>query len=279
MAGIRTPSVSDTKRAREEWMQEILNDIWNKSSSSGNTRLKTLQATAMAISVDNQRHYTLPPDFNEELRVSILDGDHTGTAQGGTINTVTLQSDEDISQADAEGRYILMTGGTSKGQYAQIISYNTTTKAAIVHKNWDTTKTPANGDTYSIIHKFYDVDEVGVDEMDELITPTNPGLPTRFMKFNDVFIFDVPFDKSTYGIQLRYYANIHNVDLAEGDGTLITKIYTNWQSVLKEGIQWKAEKSMHDDAYKSTKAEYEESLLSLILKELPYGGEFIGFTV
>src|SRR3972149_263482 len=88
--GIRAPQPSDIKRAKEEWLQEIFNDIWMTSERTGNTRLKTLQTTAVAIGVDNQRQYDLPADFDEELVITILDANDTGTAQSGTINTVTL---------------------------------------------------------------------------------------------------------------------------------------------------------------------------------------------
>jgi hypothetical protein len=274
-AGHRDPASDVTllKRAKEEWMQEIFNDIWMRSEISGNTRLKTLQTTAIAISVDNQRKYGLPDDFNEELNVEILDGDDTGTAQSGTVNSVTLESGEDISQANAEGRYVLMTSGTSKGQYREILTYNTTTLVATIDQNWDTGKTPVSGDTYLVINRHYETDELGIDELDEVLEPTIPGLPRYFAKFEDQFYFNKPFDKATYGLRLRYFANIHNVDLAEGSGKLITKIFTNWQAILKEGMKMKAEQSLKSTEYRETKQNYEELMAHLIMKEIPYGGE------
>ena len=270
-------SSTDLLRAKNEWLQEVFSDIWTRSERSGNTRLKTLQTTAMAISVDNQRQYDLPVDFNEELNISILDGDDTGTAQAGTISGVTLESGEDISQADAEGRYYLGTGGTSKGQYRAILTYNTTTFVAAVDRNWDTTKTPVKDDKYLIVNRHYDTDEIGMDELDETLEPTIPGRPTEFSKFGDQFYFDRPFDKATYGLRLRYYANIHNVDLAEGSGNLITKIYTNWHNILKTGIQMKAEGSIKASEHRDTKREYEQLLVHLVAKEIPFGGEMKQF--
>lgn len=278
-AGMRTLSASDISRARDEWLQEIFNDIWMSFESSGNTRLKTLQTTAIAIGVDNQRQYDLPVDFDEELVVNILDGDDTGTSQGGTSSTVTLESGEDISQSDAEGRYILMTGGTSKGQYRQCVSYNTTSLAATIDRNWDDGKTPAGGDTYLVVKQHHLIEEIGISELDEILEPTVPGLPTTFAKFGDQFFFERPLDKATYGLRLRYYANIHKLDLAESSSALITKIYTNWQQVLKTGIKMKAESNMKAAEFSQTQALYFRLVSNLINKEIPYGGELTQLTM
>jgi len=273
MAGFRTPTVEQTTRARTEWMPAILNDIWLRCAYTGNTRLKTLHTTAVAVSVDNQRMYDLPSDFDEELTITLLDGETTGTAQSGTLNTVVLAAAEDITEADAIGRYLLMTSGTSKGQYREIISYDTATVTATVHRNFDTGKTPVSGDTYLVVHARYPLDEVGIEEIDELTEPTIPGRPTKFAKHNDRFYYDRPCDKATYGMLLRYYANIHFVDLAEGEGKLITKIYRNWQGVLRLGLQMKAEQSIKASEYRETKQLYDEAVENLIRKEIPYGGE------
>jgi len=278
-AGFRTPTPDQVKRGTNEWVQEVFNDIWLTSERSGNTKLKTLQTTAIAISVDNQRRYNLPTDFSDELSIVIMDGANKGTAQTGTQSSVTLESGEDITQATAEGKYVLMTGGTSKGQYRQILTYNATTLVATVEKNFDNAKTPVSGDTYLIVDNYRDLDEISMDELDEMSDPTTPGFPSSFAKFGDEFYFDKPFDAATYGLRLRYYANIHKVDLTEGPTTLITKMYTNWQGVLKLGVQMKAEESISNDRYLNTKKLYDQILSGLILKELPFEGEFQQFTV
>ena len=175
-AEIISPSQTQISRAVDTWMQELFNDIWNRSIVTGDTRLKTLQTTSVSISVDNQRRYQLPPDFSEELSISILDATDTGTVQSGTSNTVTLESGEGISQETAEGKYYLSTSGTSKGQYREILIYNTSTLIATVDINWDTNKTPVSGDKYAIIDKHYDITEIGVNELDEILNPTNPSM-------------------------------------------------------------------------------------------------------
>lgn len=277
--GIRTPSVTDIKRAKDEWLQELFWDIWMTSERTGNTRLKTLQTTAIAIGIDNQRQYDLPSDFDEELVITILDATDTGTAQSGTINTVTLASAEDVTQATAEGKYILMTSGTSKGQYRQILSYNATTKVASLASNFDSGKTPVSGDKYAIIDRYLELEEFSMDELADYANPTSPGLPAYFAKFNDKFYFDRPLDKATYGMLLNYFSNLMMIDLAEGAGNLITKIYTNWRGILTTGIKMKTEENIHSTEYKQTRADYQEMLLKLVLKEIPYGGELEQLTM
>lgn len=272
-AGLRDITAERLTRAKDEWLQELLNDIWMRGQITGNTRLKTLQATSVAIGVDNQRQYDLPTDFEEELVITLMDGDNTGTAQTGTLTSVTLQSGEDISQADAEGRYIVMTSGTSKGQFRPIIGYNTTSLVATIDRSWDSGKTPASGDGYLIVDTYKELDEIGIRELDESANPTSPGVPANFAKYGDQFFFDKPLDKATYGMRLRYYANIHHIDMVEGSGTLITKILTNWQGVLKTGIHMKALDSIKStDVSRVTKI-YEQMVANLIMKEIPFGGE------
>jgi len=279
MAGIDRPSPEQVKRAKEIWLQQILSSIWMESERTGNTRLKTLHTTAIAISVDNQRVYDLPSNFDEELEITILESTHTGSAQSGTNASVVLASDEDISQGDAEGRYILMTGGASKGQYREIISYDTATVTATPHRNFDNAKTPASGDTYGIVDQRTELKEFNIVELGELSSATTPGRPTRFAKHKRQFYFDKPFDAATYGLLLRYYANIHKIDLTEGEGTLMTQILTDWQDILYTGVQWKAQQSIHDSSWKETYALFKDMLNNLIEKEIPYGGEMMQFTV
>ncbi|TAL13942.1 hypothetical protein EPN95_04615 [Patescibacteria group bacterium] len=271
--GIRTPQPAEIERAKEEWLTELFNDIWMTSERAGSTRLKTLQMTAIAIGVDNQRQYDLPSDFDEELIVTVLDSAETGTAQAGTISTVTLAAAEDISQANAEGRYVLMTSGTSKGQYRQIIGYNATTKVASVANNFDSGKTPVSGDAYAVIDTLRKLDEIDMSELSEYTNPVSPGLPAFFAKYNDKFYFDRPLDKSTYGLLLNYYSNLMLIDREEGSGKLMTKILTNWHGILVMGIKMKTEETIHSTEVRQTKTDYNEMKANLVAKEIPFGGE------
>ena len=273
-AGIASPTAAQTTRMQTEWLYEILNDIWNTSVASGNTRLETLQETLIDVSIRGQRYVTLAVDFDEEATVMILDGDDRGTAQAGAATTVTLASDEDITQANARGKYILITGGTGENGYKEITAFNETTKVATVESAWTTN--PASGSTYLIVEKTHGpLDEISIDEMDE-IAPTAEGIPTRFCKYNLQIIFDRALNLSTYGILIRHYLNIHEVDLTAARTIAMLQ---NWRSVIQAGLTWKALFDQGDSEWAAMKGIYDKEVGKLILREIPFGGEFSGFTV
>ena len=63
---------------------------------------------------------------------------HTGTAQAGATNTITLANTASASDNAYQGMTINTTGGTGSGQSAVIQSYNGTTKVATLTANWTT---------------------------------------------------------------------------------------------------------------------------------------------
>ncbi len=72
----------------------------------------------------------------------------TGTAQGGSANTIQLAAGASAVDNAYKGTRIRLTGGTGSGQDAVIRAYNGTTKTATVSKAWTT---PPNATTlYSI---------------------------------------------------------------------------------------------------------------------------------
>jgi hypothetical protein len=272
LAGIKNPTVEQIRRAKDEWMNRVFNKIWQSALAGNSTKMSTLQTTAILIGVINQRMFELPEDVDEIFSVSLLDGTHTDTAQGGGASTITLASDEDVSQDDAEGNYILMTSGTSKGQYRQIISYDTSTKVATVAVNWDTGKTPESGDTYVIVDTHYSLTPRHFADLDESQTPSTVDRPNEYSIYSDEIFFDKSLDKS-YGIRLRYYANLCMVDLSEGDGTLISRIYRNWQAILEQGVYVTALKWLDDDTYLQQESLFEAQIENLLRKETVYETE------
>lgn len=265
-------------RAEDEFLEEIKDDIWNTAEFNGNTRLKTLQSIDVQISVDNQSEYSAPTDFDEEQEIEILDGTHTGTAQAGDNTTITLESGEDISQVDAEGAYLLVTGGTGVNGLKQIVSYDTATLIATVESAWATN--PDNTSTYLVVKTFNKLTESNITEL--AASRTSPAPPTTFHKVNEglttKIIFNTPCDKATYGIRIRYYANIHEIDLVEGS-TLISKIFKNWRAVLAQGVFMKILEDNSDSDHTVAESKYERLKGNLIRREISYGGENTRMTV
>lgn len=277
-AGYNSPTGVQVTRAEDYFLEEIKNDIVERVLRDGNTRLKILQTSDIQISVLGQSKYDFPSDFDEEMSIEILDGEHTGTAQAGAAQTITLESGEDLTEDEAKGRYVLLTANTGVEGLRQITAYDTDTLIATVDSAWATN--PDATTTYLIVDSFYALKEGNIRDLNDLITRTVRGRPYCFYKIHEGkdirFIFDRPSDKATYGIRVRYYVNIHDVDLTEGS-TLISAFYQNHQSVLTQGVLWKVLEDDDDDKQAAAEAKYEQLVNFLIGREIPYGGEFEGF--
>jgi hypothetical protein len=274
--GIDSPTSAQLTRAQDYFLQFILNDIMNTAFRDGNTRLKTLQETLLDASVDGQRTLDLAESMDEELTVEVLDGSRRSTAQTGGSSSITLVSSDSGTADNTEGRWIFLTGGTGADQIRQITDFNTTTKVATVDSAWTTT--PDSTTTYLIVDQVYQLDEEHISEIEATSTPSK-GRPTSFAKYNRQIIFNRAFDRSTYGIRLRYYMNIHEVDRTEGSSERYTRILQNWQSVLITGVSWKILEDMDDNRQTAKMQEYEGKKVALLVKESPFGGEFVGFSL
>jgi len=287
-AGSPSPTPGQIQRATDSWIPEIVNEIVTRArtdyrytadsgstgvSRGGNGLLKVFHTTATTVTVDNRRRYPLPTDYDDDLNITLLKGTHTDTATAGDSTTVTLAADEDISQADAEGSYIIMTAGTSIRQYRQIVGYDTTTMVATVEKAWDATKTPVSGDTYLIVDQHIPLEKEIITILDDQASPTAPGEPTDYSEYGREFYLDPPPD-GVYGLRLRYYADPSLVDLTDLKWTSMLR---EWQRALTLGIQALAEEDNDDDRADKTRTKFNEALAGVLAREQPFTDEFSGF--
>lgn len=87
----------------------------------------------------------------------------TGTAQGGTGSTITLDAGASATDNIYRGQWILLTGNTGAGQVANISGYVGSTKVATVSFGWitapDNTTTFALLPTISIDNQVWDVSQ------------------------------------------------------------------------------------------------------------------------
>lgn len=269
-AGHSAPTATQITRATDEWFQEILNDIWTAAVAANNIRLKSLQETLIDVSILNTRTLDLPEDFEEEEdeAFTILDGTHRDTAQAGGASSITLASDEDATQAEVEGKFMLLTGGLGENGYRQAVSYDTSTKIALTDSAWDTT--PDSTSTYLIVNKFHLVEEDSLGDFYGQSADPAPGIPSFYTRYNRQIIFDRPFDKATYGIRIPYFMNIHEVDLTEGATTRITRILQNWRNVIALGLQYKGEEDEDLAESQRTQASYASAVGRLIAREIAF---------
>ena len=274
LAGIDSPTAAQLARGEDIWAERVKNAISIETLRTGNMQLKTLQTSDIDISVIGSNVYTPPSNFLNEFSISILSGDFSGTAQSGGSKQITLSASETVTEADAVGKYLLVTGGTGENEYKQILTYNETTKVATFADNWSTQ--PDSTSTYLVVNTITELNKDNQLDYKSVSSVQGTGKPSRYSIYNDVIYFDKPCD-ALYGIELLYYANLNMVNLTEGSSTLITKIYRNWQVVLQQGLYVEALRDMRAPNVQDEMVVFKSLVANLLLTELPYGGEFEGF--
>lgn len=111
---------------------------------NGNTKSATIDRS-WAISPNNTSIFVIYPDNNPRLNANLqvtsgitITTLFSGTAQSGTINTITLPNTASTTNNIYVGNIISLTSGAGLGQTRTIISYNGTTKIVTVDRNWNT---------------------------------------------------------------------------------------------------------------------------------------------
>jgi len=276
--GIGDPTATQITRATDYFLEEVKDDIYNRAEQDGHVQMKTLQSWDVQSTTIGISKYAVPSDFDSEMTLTFLNGTHTGTATAGAAKTVTLAADEDAAVAAVEGKFILITGGTGENEFRQVTDYNSTTMVATVLTAWGTN--PDNTSTYRIIDHTTELDEENIEAFGGVGSIFDKGTPSGFCKFSEdgseYLMLDKPSDASTYGLLLRYYLNIHKIDLSSDH---YTKLLTNWRTVLTYGVAAKVAENEDDDKFAAATQRYEAALKTLFIKELPYGGEFQGFSI
>ena len=92
--------------------------------------------------------FTITPSAtsgNIEITASSVTTD-TGTAQGGTISTITLKSASSFTSNDQpNGMFIEITSGTGAGQTRHVEDYVASSKVLTVYPDWDTAPNATSG--------------------------------------------------------------------------------------------------------------------------------------
>lgn len=227
-AGYTSPSSSLTSIAEGRWWALVLNDIWLEVKD-----LKMLQTTKHGVVTVGVSRYSNPTDFSSDMTLTLLDGSVTGTAQTGTVSSITLAA-ADSSTIDVIGREILITGGTGVGQVAQITDLNPSTKVATLSPSISTA--PDSSSTYLIVERYYPVEQKPIHQFDQQTYQTARERPRYFSPIGDSdygeFVFSSSPEKA-YGMRLRYQANLMTLDEA---GTLMATLIQRWENVLYKGI-------------------------------------------
>lgn len=240
-------------RALDEWLEEIKSDIWFKGA-----KLKGLHITSVKVTTIGLSRYALPSDFYSDLNLTILEGDTTGIAQGGSASTITLAAAETISENDIIGKEILVTGNQSM---SKCTAYDTGTKVATVSPDFQVA--PSNGNGYTVVDTKVPLISKPIWMKDEQVPTKNK--PEFFYHYGDQAAgeFELfPTADKVYGLQLRYYLNLSLVDLTS---TRMTTIYRNWRNIWNKGVYYRA--IVDPTLALSEKREYQAMIRELVAKE------------
>lgn len=261
-AGENNPSSDLVTRASTEWMEEIKNDIWNLAKKP-----KILQITAYTIVPIGQSRYAYPVDYSSDLTLILLYGTNQGTSQGGSSNTVILNAGNK-SGTEILGKEILMMSGASQGSFAQIVTYDPTTKVAGVIPNFSTA--PSAGDAFMIVDVEYPIETRPIYEWDRTFKLVSPGLPQYAYPIGDdiqgYFVFDKP-PNMTYGCRLRYYSDLSLLDV---QSSLMSTLYRKWRNLWVEGIKYKKISDENDDREADSFRDYQSHLKAIMWRDI-YG--------
>jgi len=266
-AGDRNPKQEIIDRAEDDWIEEIKNAIRFESP-----KLNPLQVTSIGVLVKGQSRYAYPSDYASDLSIVILDGGTSGTAQTGSVSSITLASTDTSTLGSIQGKDILITSGTGQGSLSQIIDYSESTKVATVTPNFTTA--PSSGSGYLIIDNEFPVEQRPVFEYD-LGRISTLQLPDKFYPMGDEdygeFILNCPPDKN-YGARLRYYASLQRLDL---DSTLMSSLYARWRSIWVDGIFVKRLQDADDQRAVVENEKWIRNMKSIIQRET-YGKDLSG---
>lgn len=269
-AGYSNPATSLTTRAEGKWMEEIKNDIWQIIKDA-----KMLEDTAWVTCEKGEIYHDFPTDFQSLKSAKLLYGTNTGTATAGGATSITLAATFDSSGDWMYGKSIYIYGGTGSEQARICTSWNNTTKVATV-ATWDTN--PASGSTYMICDVSYELPVMAEWDYDKENYPFNKNRPAYIVPIGDedngqFKLMNAPDD--TYGIELRYYVDLMELDLA---GTRISSLYQRWRNLWLYGVYAKCLEWDDDDRVDKAMGAYNNYLTALTARER-YGQEISNLQV
>ena len=262
-AGYASPTSAQLTRA-EIYLEEIKSDI-----TTVERRLTSLQTTAVLVTTNGQNRYALPTDFLSDLTMTRVDGATTGTAQAGSTSSITFEATDSSETGDNIGIDILVYENTGKGSMSQVTSYNTTTKVAGVIPNFTTA--PDNTSKYMKIDQYRSMTETPVWEFEKNRTISSQDAPTHFMPVGDaddgeVIIWPTPYrtGEIPWGLQLRYYADLQELDLTS---TTLATLYKKWRNIWVLGVYYKQLQSDDDDRQTTARDEYFREIQEMVSRE------------
>lgn len=259
-AGRTTPSATQISDVTEHQFREVKTEI----NLSGGLAPELLKSSVVGMALGGSE-YDWPTDAQEIASIQLIEypetGNYRSTCTAGATFNVTLASGLDITLRDIQGRYIFMVAGTSAGSYGQVVSWDNSTKVAVIDTSlgWQGAGViPVSGDTYVLESgrcKIWDRDRLWRDT--ERV-PHSLGIPyTVYMHGRRAQFLPTPV--SLYPIFWKYWANLDYLDEA---GTVFLRHLRSYRHLWIQGVAVKCMQRYDEDRYMTEMGVYQNMLVA-----------------
>lgn len=253
-AGRTSPSAAQISDTTEHQFREVKSDLTQRSS-----RHSSLETQYVTATVDGQSRYTWPTDADDIRSLTLVyaptDDYWQGAATAGSPTTITLDASFSQDVANVRGRFIYLLGGTGVNQFAQVISYDNTTKVATVDRTWVTSPAAATIYHLGVSHrKIFTFDKPW--GFDTLYAPFSRGTPFRAAPVGREMWLDYAPDR-IYALWWDYWANLDQLDEA---GSVFIRHLREYRSLWIQGIATKVMQRYDEDRYQLELQVYQNML-------------------
>jgi len=257
------PETEEITRSIDYGLEKVKRDIMGLGKT-----WKPLIETIYRMGKVGVSHYDNPSDFEKDLSVGIMSGTHTGSLSNiGSSTVLTLDSTENALQREVEGKFLLITSGVGVNQAQLIDDYDTATKIVTLAAALTTLPNPL--DTYLIVDRIQDLNEISIGRYDQYSYPGVPGAPVRFVALPNDTVGQIavhPVPNAVYGIKRRYFIDLMKLDLTS---TRYSTILRRWANIFEQGVYvWKLGED--DDRLATENEAYQNMLITLMAHDL-YG--------
>lgn len=256
------PESADITRAVNYGLEKVKRDIM----AIGRT-WRPLLRTAYDVTVSGISHYGNPADFEQMYSMGLMSGTHSGVLSAvESASSVTLAADEDATQVECVGKWLLITSGTGTDQAQQIHEYTFATKVATMAEAYATE--PVAGDSYLLANNIKNMRWIPNSLYDKFDYPGTPGMPAKYTIIENQGVGQValyPVPNAVFGLRKRYYADLRKMDITLPLYT--TTIMRRWAGLFEQGIYvWKLGED--DDRYEGESQIYAGMLANTALNDL-----------
>lgn len=257
-AGRTTPSSTQISDATTHQFREVKSDINTKTGLLPELLTQSITGMAFGGSV-----YSWPVPAQDIASLQLIEFPETGsyrdTCSGGTTTTITLSLGLNIDLRAIQGRYVFVVLGTGAGSFGQIVSWDNTTKVAVI----DTTLgwrgagvTPVSGDTYVLENSRWKIWDRDRQFFDSEIAPYTLSRPYGVtMIGRNVQLFPTPNSQSV--LLWTYWSNL---DYLDETGVVFTRHLRTYRSLWVQGIAVKCMQRYDEDRYQSELGVYLDML-------------------